>query len=188
MLETWSQALQKPGAHHTIPTSLGCPPKEETPPAEPTTLPARDDVKDTPPGTAEIPLGGGTTVLLAISDVETPKDLPASQATSPTKVETQVVPTTRLVVELAGPLTPSDWTGEERQCVLTVAASMGWLNLEATSVTPRDMVTASVWRVAFENPQIVAVLPGPTKGRKVVGCQDTTMEELIEKDLVGNCP
>ena len=60
-----------------------------------------------------------------------------------------------------------------------VIASMGRLNLEATGVTPRDMVTASVRRVAFENPQMAA-------GRKVVGHQDVTIEELAEKFLVGD--
>ena len=65
---------------------------------------------------------------------------------------------------------------------------MGRLNLEATQVTPRDTVTASVGRVAFENPQMVAALPGPTKGRKVVGHQDATMEELIEMDLAEDHP
>ena len=37
--------------------------------------------------------------------------------------------------------------------MLIVTASMGRLNLEATRVTLRDTVTASVGRVAFENPQ-----------------------------------
>ena len=64
---------------------------------------------------------------------------------------------------------------------------MGRLNLEATRVTLGDTVTASVGRVAFENPQMVAALPGPTKGRKVVGHQDATIEALAEKDLAGDC-
>ena len=125
------------GAHNTTPLSLGCPLKEETPPAEPTTSPARVDVKNTLPGTAGIPQEGDATVLLTKSDAETPKDLPTSQATSPTKVETQVVLTTRLVVKLASPHTPSDQAEEERWCVLTVTALMGRLNLEATGVTPK---------------------------------------------------
>ena len=33
---------------------------------------------------------------------------------------------------------------------------------EATGVTYMDMVTASVGRVALENPHMVATLPGPT--------------------------
>ena len=64
---------------------------------------------------------------------------------------------------------------------------MGRLNLEATRVTPGDTVTASVRRVAFENPQMVATLLGCTKGRKVVGHQDATIEALAEKDSVGDC-
>ena len=127
-------------------------------------------------------------VLLTKSDMETPKDLPTIWATSLTEVETQVVPTTGLVVKLASPLTPSDQAEEERWCVLIVTASMGRLNLEANGVTPRDTVTASVGRVAFENPQMAAALPGPTKGRKVVGHQDTTVEGLAEKDLAGDYP
>ena len=70
------------------------------------------------------------------SDAETPKDPPTDQATSPTEVETQVVPTNRSVVKLAGPLTPSNQAEEERQGVLIVTASMGRLNLEATGVPP----------------------------------------------------
>ena len=120
-----------------MPSLCGCPPKEETPPAEPTTLPAKVDVKDTLPGTAETSLGGDAMVLLTKSDVETPNDMPTSQATSPTEVETQIVPTTRSVVKLAGPLTPSNQAEEESQCVLIVMASMGRLNLEATGVTPQ---------------------------------------------------
>ena len=52
---------------------------------------------------------------------------------------------------------------EERQCVLTVTASMGMLNLEATGVTYRDMVTVSFGRLALGNPCMVAILWGPTK-------------------------
>ena len=103
-------------------------------------------------------------------------------------METQVVPTTGLVVELASPLTPSDKAEEERRCMLIVTASMGRLNLKATGITPRDTVIASVGTVAFENPQMAAVLPGPGKGRKVVGYQDATIEELAEKDLTGDHP
>ena len=125
-------------------------------------------------------------VFLTKSDKETSKDPPNSQATSPTEVETQVVPTTGSVVDLASLLTPSDQAKEEIWCVLIVTASMGRLNFEATRVTPRDTLTTSVRRVASENPQMVVALPGSTKGRKVVGCQDTTIEELTEKDLVGD--
>ena len=92
------------------------------------------------------------------------------------------------MVKLAGSPTPSDQAEEERWCVLTMTTSMGRLNLEATGVTPRDMVTALVGRVAFGNPLMVATLPGPIKGRKAVGHQDTTMEELAEKDLVEDYP
>ena len=88
-------------------------------------------------------------VLLTKSDVETPKDMPTGWATSPPKVETQVVPTIRLVVKLASPLTWSNQAEEERWCLLTGTASMRRLNLEATGIIPRDMVTASVGRVGL---------------------------------------
>ena len=92
------------------------------------------------------------------------------------------------MVELASPLTPSDQAEEERQRVLTVTASMGRLNLEATGVTPRDTVLPQSRRVAFEKPEMAASFPGATKGRKVVGHQDAAVEELVEKDLAGDCP
>ena len=34
---------------------------------------------------------------------------------------------------------------------------------------------------------MAAVLPGPTRGRKVIGHQDATVEELAGKDLMGEC-
>ena len=185
---TESSSTEAQGIYNTTPSSFRCPPKEEIPPAEPTTSTAEVDIKDTLPGTAEAPPGGDTMILSTKSDAETPKDPLTSQATSPTEVETQVVCTTRLLVKLAGLLTPSNQAEEERWCVLIVTASMGRLNLEATGVTPRDTVTASVGRVAFKNPQMAVAFPGPTKGRKVVGHQDATMEELVEKDLAGDHP
>ena len=181
-----SSSLEVQGVHNTTPSSFGYPPEEEAPPSGPITSPTEDDVKHTLPGPAETLLGSDAMVLLMESDVKIQKDLPTNWAISPIKVETQVVPTTRLVVKLAGPLAPSDQADEERRCVLIVTASMGRLNLEATGVTLRDMVTASVWRVAFKNPQMAAVPLGPTKWRKVVGSQDTTVEELAGKDLAGD--
>ena len=180
--------MEAQGALNTTPSSFRYPPKEETPPAELITSPTEVDGKHTPPGPAETPPGRDAMVLLIESDVEIQKDLPTSCAISPIEVGTQVVPITRSVVKLASPLTPSDKAEEERQCMLIVTASMGRLNLEATGVTLGDMVTASVGRVAFKNPQMVAVLPGPTKGRKVVGHQDATIEELAGKDLAGDHP
>ena len=169
------------GTDNTTPSSPRCPPKGETPLAEPATSPAKADVKDTLPSPAETPHGEDTMVLLAGADINTPKDLPTA------KVETQVVLTTRLVVELTGPLTPSNQAEEDRWCVLTVTTSMGKLNLEATRVTPGDTVTASVRRVAFGNPQMAATLWGPTKERKAVSHQDATIEEQAEKDLAEDC-
>ena len=179
--------MEAQGADNTTSSSPRCPPKDETPPAEPTTLPAKADVKDTLPSSAETPPREDAQVLLAEADTRIPKDLLTNWATSPAKVETWVVPTTGSVVKLASPLTLSDQAEEERWCVLTVTASMGRLNLEATRVTPGDMVTTSVGGVVFGIPWMVVTLPGPTKGRKVVGYQEATIEELEEKNLVEDC-
>ena len=62
-------------ADNTTSLSPGCPPKDETPPAEPTTSPAKADVKDTLPTSAETPPGEDTMVLLAKADTKTPKNL-----------------------------------------------------------------------------------------------------------------
>ena len=181
-----SSSTEAQGAHNTTPSSFGCPSKDETPPAEPTTSPAKVDVKDTLPGPAETPPEEDAMVLLTESDTKTPRDLATSWATSPTKVETQVVPTTQSVVELVGPFTPSDQAEEERQHVLTVTTSMGRMNLEATGITPRGHGDCLSQESGLWEPQMVAALLGPTKGRKVVGHQDATIEELAEKDLAGD--
>ena len=128
MFETWSQALQKSGAHNTTPSSFRHPPKEETPPAEPITLPTKVDVEYTPPGPSETLPERDATVLSTKFDVEIPKDLLTGQATNPIKVETQVVPTTRSVVKLDGPLAPHNQGEGERWCVLVVTALIGRLN------------------------------------------------------------
>ena len=93
-------------------------------------------------------------------EVEVPKNLPTGHL----EVVTQIVPTTKLVVKLISPLIPSDQAEEERQYILVVTASVRRLNLEATGAILGDMVTALAGGVAFKNPQMVAVLPGPTRG------------------------
>ena len=142
----------------------------KTPPSPADTLPERDA---TAPSTQP--------------EVEAPKDLLIGQATSTIKVGTQVLPTTGLVVELAGLLTPSNQAEGERWYMLVVTALVRRLNLEATGVILGDMVTASAGGVAFENAQMAAVLPGPTSERKVIGNQGTNIEEVAGKDMGGEC-
>ena len=89
------------------------------------------------------------------------EDWLTGQDTSPIDAITQLVPTTASVAELTSPIILSDQTEEERWYVLVVTASVGRLNLEATGVILRDMVTASARGVAFQNPWMAAVLPGP---------------------------
>ena len=96
-------------------------------------------------------------------------------------MKTQVVPTTRLVVQPAVPLTPSDQAEREKQNMLVVTALVRKLNLEATRIILGDMVTTSVGRVAFDNPQMAVVLPGPTRGRNMIGHQDATLEASVEE-------
>ena len=67
--------------------------------------------------------------------------------------------------------------------MLVVTALVRRLNLETTRVILGDTVTASAGGAAFQNPPIAAVLPGPIRGRRAIGNQGTTMEELIRKDV-----
>ena len=135
----------------TILVTLGCTPDDEAPPAEPTTS----------SGSAKTSPRGNTMIPLAEVDTDTPKDLTTIQAASPAKAENWVVPTMGSVDKLAGPPTPSNHIGEEKQCMLTVTASIGRLNLEATGVMPRNTMIALVGRVAFGNSHMVATLLGP---------------------------
>ena len=64
-----------------------------------------------------------------------------------------------------------------------MTASIGRLNLEATGVTPRETIIASVRRVAFGNPCMAASLLGPPKERKEGGHQGTIADELAKRDL-----
>ena len=82
-----SSSTEAKGTDNTTPLSSGCPPEDETPLAEPTTLPAKVDVKDTPSGSAETPPGEDAMVFSTKPDTRTPKDLLTGQATSPIKVE-----------------------------------------------------------------------------------------------------
>ena len=66
--------------------------------------------------------------------------------------------------------------------MLVVTASVRRLNLEATRVILRDMVATSAGGVAFLNPQIAAVLPGPIRGRRAFGNWGATREELARRD------
>ena len=121
-----SSSMEAQGAYNTTPSSFGYPPKEETPPAEPIASPTDVDVKHTPLGPVETLLGRDATVLLAKSDVEIQKDLLTGRAISPIKVETQVVPTPRLVVELAAPH-PTRLKRKEGACWLWLLLWGGWI-------------------------------------------------------------
>ena len=67
--------------------------------------------------------------------------------------------------------------------MLVVTASVRRLNLEVTGVVLRDTVTTSAGDGAFWNPQMVAVLHGPVRGRKAIGNQGATMEGLVREDV-----
>ena len=66
--------------------------------------------------------------------------------------------------------------------MLVVTALVRRMNLEATRVVLGDMVTTSAGGAAFQNPWMVAVLPGPVRGRRATSNQGATMEELVRKD------
>ena len=105
-------------------------------PVESIALPTVDNVGHTPPGLGN-PLPEGDAMILS------------------------TIPTTASVVELTIPIILPDQTEEERWCVLVVTGSVRRLNLESTGVVLRDVVTALAGGVAFWNPQMAAVLPGP---------------------------
>ena len=129
-----SSSTEAQRAHNTTPLPFRYPPEEETPAAEPITWPTKVDVKDIFPGPADNLQGQDAMVLLTKSDMGTQRDLLTGWDISPIEVETQLVPTTGLVVELADPLTPSNQAKEERWCMLIVTASIGRLNLEVTGL------------------------------------------------------
>ena len=123
-------------------------------------------------------------------EVEVPKNLPTRQTTDPAGADAQAIPTTGPMVKLTIPLVPSDQAKEEHgyNMYQLVTTSVRRLNLETIGTILGDMVTASARGVAFENPQMVAVLPGPTRGRRVVGNLSTTVNMLTGKDTEGGCP
>ena len=105
-------------------------------------------------------------------------------AASPAILENQIIPTTAPGNEPVSP-TPSDQIGGERPCIFTVTASIGRLNLEATGVTPSDTMIASVGRMTFRNPHLVASLLGLSKEGSQQG---TAMDEPAERDLAKEQP
>ena len=152
-------------AHGTAPLLFGPPPEEETPPVKPIALPTVDNVGHTLPGLGNPLPEGDATVLSTKPEIE---DWPTGQDAIPIEAVTQLVPTTASVVELTSPINHSDQTEEENWYMLVVTALVRRLNLEATRVVLRDMVTTSAGRVAFLNPQMAAVLPGPVRGRRTL--------------------
>ena len=91
---------------------------------------------------------------------------------------TQTASPAMSIVELTGPITPTDRMEEENQYVLVVTASIQQLNLETANVDLRELVTASPGRDAFWNPHMAAVFLGPT--RRVTSSQGATVKELEE--------
>ena len=69
------------------------------------------------------------------------------------------------MVKLTSPIVLPDQTEEERQYMLVVTALVRRLNLESTRVILGDTMTALAGGVAFWNPWMAAVPPGPIQGR-----------------------
>ena len=92
-------------------------------------------------------------------DTGAQRDLMNPQTASPAMAENQIVPTTRPGDQPVSP-TPSDQVRGEEPCILTVTATIGRLNLEATGVTPSNTVIALVGRMTFRNPCMETSLPG----------------------------
>ena len=85
-----SSSVEAWRAHNTTPSL----PKEEVPPVESIPLSTAVDVDHTPPGPADVPLERDAMPVLVEPEVEVPKGLPTSQATSPIGAVAQIVPTT----------------------------------------------------------------------------------------------
>ena len=115
---TRSSSVEAQRAHSTTPSL----PKEEAPPAKSIPSPTAATVDHTPTGLADAPPERDDMPLPVKPEVETPKGVPTSQVTSPIELVAQIVPTTGSVVELTGPLIPSDQTKDERGYVLIVTA------------------------------------------------------------------
>ena len=179
--DTWCHSL----IVQTSTPSLFRPPPEETPPVKPIASPTVDDVGHTLPGLGNPLLEGDATVLSTKPEME---DWPAGQDASPSEAVTQLVPTTASVVELTSPIIPYNQTEEERWFMLVVTATVRRLNLEATCGILGDTVTASAGGLAFQNPQMAAVVPGPVRERRAIGNQGTAVEELARKDAEWECP
>ena len=165
------------GTDDIILMSSGCTPNDESPPAEPTTLPAEINL----PGSAEVSLRGSTIMPSARIDTDTLKDLVTVQAASPAKAESWVVPTTASVDQLGGPLMPSDQVGGEKQCILMMTTSVG-RQLGGHQSYLQEHHDCLSWGVAFRNPHMAASLLGHPK-EKEVGHQDATAGKLTEGDL-----
>ena len=158
---------------------FGLPP-EETPPVEPIASPTTDDVWHAPAGLADpLPEGNAT----APSTEPEIKDWLTGQDASPFEAVTQLVAPTASVVKLTSPIVSSGQTEEERQYMLLVTTSVRRLNLEVTGVVLGNTVTTSAGDGAFQNPQMLAVLHGSIRGRRAIGNQGATMEELVRRDM-----
>ena len=158
-----SSSVEVQRAHSTTPSL----PKEEAPPAESIPSPTTVDVDHTPLGLTDTPLERDAMPLPTKPEVEIPKGMPTSQATSPIRSVAQIVPTTGSMVKLTGPLIPSDQTEDERWYVLIVTALVRRLNLETNRVILGETVTTWAGEVASKNPQMAAVLPGLTRAKRV---------------------
>ena len=135
-----------------------------------------------PPAAADIFPKNEVTVPVTEMDTGTPRDLMTPWAASPAMAENQIIPTTRSGDKPVSPI-PSGQVGGERPCILTVTASIGRFNLEATGVPPSDIIIALVGRMTFGSPHMVASLPGLSKEGKEGSHQGTATDELAKRDL-----
>ena len=148
---------------------------------------ATSSAKTNPPAVAEALPKNEVTVPVTEIDNGTPKDLINPWAASPVMAENWIIPTTRQGDKPVSP-TPPDQVGGEGPCMLTVTASMGRLNLKATGVTPGDTVIASVGRMNFGNPCMVASFLGLSQEEREGSHQSTTMDELAKRDSAEDQP
>ena len=89
------------------------------------------------------------------------EDQPIGQDASLIEATTQTASATTSGVELTSPITPPNWTEEEKWYILVVTTLVRSLNLEMTDIILGDTMTASAGGGAFQNSHMAAVLSGP---------------------------
>ena len=94
------------------------------------------------------------------------------------EASTQTASPAMFDVELTRCITPLDRTEEENKYTLVITSLIRQLNLGTANDDLGESATALPGRDAFQNPNMMAVLSGPT--RRAIRSQGATVKELEE--------